>query len=312
MTQQSLTTSAPSQTTQFTHYLSLATTSKTDQQRKDALAYLTTFISSQPVNQSLPLPTGAILPKLLPLILDGSQPVRTHLLALLRLLSKSDIADRMESTLLYIRAGMTNLATSIRNDALSIFSYLLEFASEEIVSCPGGWVKTLKCFMSMMGWTMTNPTVVGVKNDGWTSAPKGNLSLGLSLSKSPSDLSRQLIILSQFLKAGLCPDVSSSSDHPQDVTQQQQANDFPLCDRQAHALPTKSDAYAHLNLFGAQRDEDEEMYNDCESRRRVFQKRFRTDVEKGIEGARKAGGEVGRAGAMMGKVLLEGLSGMEI
>lgn len=243
-------------------------------------------------------------------MLDGSQQVRTHLLPLLQLLPKNSIADRVQATLLYVRAGMTNLATSIRDDALSILSYLLEIAAEEIITCPGGWVKTLKCFMSMMGWTsLTGPsTNTATKKSGWSSVPKSNLTLG---SSSASDLPRQLLILSQFLKAGLHDNRLSEDDLFQ-VVQQQQAADFPLYDRQAHMMPTKANAYAHLNLFGAPRDEDGEIYMDRESRQRVFEKRFRKDVEKGAELAKKAGGEVGRAGSVLSKVLREGMDGFEL
>lgn len=199
---------------------------------------------------------------------------------------------------------MTNLAGSVRKDTLSILSYLLEFASDEIVICPGGWVKTLKCFITMMGWTTSAPPSTGQKRDGWSSATATN-----SIYLSSSELPQQLLVFSQFLKAGLFIDPELIAARRQ-LLQEQAVRDWPYTfDRQAHMMPTTSNAYAHLNLFGAPRDEDGEMYLDCESRQRIFAKKFRADVKRCFEAAKKTGGEVGRAGAVLGKVLMEAMEG---
>ncbi|RDW79944.1 hypothetical protein BP6252_04582 [Coleophoma cylindrospora] len=286
--QQSLSTSAPTSSAQFEHYLSLASSSKSDTQRRDALAYLTSRLSSRPVNEPLPLPTSILLPKLAPLILDGTASVRTQLLKFLRLLPSSDIGDRAEAMLLYIRAGMTHLAVDIRTDALSVMEWMLEVAPEDVVACPGGWVKTLKCFMSMMGWALSIGTTK------WTAATKA------SFGKAGKTFPRQLMVLAQFLRAGL---VEQQALPP---TASRQAL-FPLTDVNIHMIPTSSNAYAHLNLFGTPRDEEGEMYVDREGRQRVFNKLFQTAVEKGIENAKKEAGEPGRAGAVLAKVLKDGM-----
>jgi pre-rRNA-processing protein IPI1 len=267
----------------------LASSSRSDTQRRDALSYLTTQLSSQPVDAALPLPTAILLPKLLPLILDGSSSVRTNLLKFLRLLPASDVADRAESALLYIRAGMTHLAPEIRIDALAVLEWMLGIAGEDVVSCPGGWVKTLKSFMSMMGWAISSGS------SKWTSATKA------SFGKAGKAFPRQLIVLSLFLKAGLVesdalPVVGSSSGL------------FPLIDVRSHMIPTRSNAYAHLNLFSTSRDEEGEMYIDREDRQRVFQARFQPIVQVGVENAKKEGGEAGRAAAVLTKVLREGMA----
>ncbi|KAJ8067401.1 hypothetical protein OCU04_004752 [Sclerotinia nivalis] len=294
--QQSLTTSAPSNTAQFTHYLSLASTSKSDTQRKDALSYLTTQLSSQPVNEPMPLPTAIILPKLLPLILDGNASVRSQLLKFLRLLPPADIGDRVESALLYTRAGMTHLATEIRVDALAVLEWLLQVAGDDVVSCPGGWVKTLKSFMSMIGWTTSSAT------SKWSSASRVSFGISrASFEKSGKTLPRQLLVLSQFLKAGLIePDIAA-----QPTTS---SNHFPLFDVERHMIPSRANAYAHLNLFGSSRDEEGEMYIDREDRQRVFHKRFQTDVVTGVEHAKREAGEAGRAAAVLTKVLRDGMN----
>ena len=252
------------------------------------MSYLTTQLASQPVNAPIPLPTAILLPKLLPLILDGTGSVRTQLLKFLRLLPPSDIGDRAESALLYTRAGMTHLAAEIRVDALAVLEWLLEVAKEDIVTCPGGWVKTLKSFMSMMGWAISSGT------SKWTSGSKA------SFGKAGKSLPRQLLVLAQFLKAGLAEsgdDVAAAS-----------GGMFPLYDVERHMIPKRSNAFAHLNLFGSSRDEEGEMYIDREDRQRVFQKRFQGAIEVGIANAKKEAGEAGRAAAVLTKVLREGMA----
>ncbi|KUJ23433.1 uncharacterized protein LY89DRAFT_680188 [Mollisia scopiformis] len=287
--QQSLTTNAPSSSSQFSHYLSLASSSKSDTQRRDALSYLTTQLASKPVNTPMPLPTAIILPKLLPLILDGSASVRTQLLKFLRLLPDADVADRAESALLYIRAGMTHLAAEIRSDALAVLEWLLEVADDDVVACPGGWVKTLKSFMSMMGWAVSNTT------SKWTAASKA------SFGKSGKSFPKQLLVLAQFLKAGLV-------EVQDDFSVKAVRTSWPMANSQNFMIPTSSNAFAHLNLFGSSRDEEGEMYIDREDRQRVFEKNFLAAVNTGVEIAKKEGGEAGRAATVLAKVLKEGMA----
>ena len=278
----------PSSSSQFAHYLSLASSSKTDSQRRDALSYLTTQVSSLPVDRPLPLPTSILLPKLLPLILDGSSSVRTQLLKFLRLLPALDMEDRAEAALLYIRAGMTHLAVDIRVDALAVLEWLLEVAKEDVVACPGGWFKTLKSFMSMMGWATSSGT------SKWTSASKA------TFGKAGKAFPRQILVLAKFLEAGLVEE--------EVVMEVNRFSMFPLVDVHLHMIPTRSNAFAHLNLFGPPRDEEGEMYMDRESRQRVFQKHFQAAVETGMANAKTEAGEAGRAAAVLAKVLKEGMA----
>ena len=77
-------------------------------------------------------------------------------------------------------------------------------------------------------------------------------------------------------------------------------------------LPKRSNAFAHLNLFGAPRDEDSEMYVVREERQRIFQTRFHATVSSGVEAAKREGGEMGRAAAGVSKVLVAGMQGLEM
>ncbi|KAI9733219.1 MAG: rRNA processing protein [Claussenomyces sp. TS43310] len=285
--QQSLTTTAPSRVAHFTHYVSLASSSKSETQRRDALSYLATTIASQPVDAPIPVAPAVILPKLLPLILDGSANVRAQLLKLLRLMPPKDISARAEMILLYIRAGMTHLAADIRNDAVTTLEWLLESVKEETVACPGGWVKTLKAFMSMMGWTLSNGTTK------WSSLAK------VSFGKGGKSAPRHLMVLAQFLTVGLGRRLTEEMIPRTRL--------FPFWDLNVHMIPTQSNPYSYLNLFGPGRDEEGEMYTERESRQRVFSQRFQSAVEKGVENGKKEGGEIGRAAAVLGKVLAEGM-----
>jgi pre-rRNA-processing protein IPI1 len=183
---------------------------------------------------------------------------------------------------------MTHLAADIRTDALAVLEWLLEVAQEDIVTCPGGWVKTLNCFMSMMGWAVSSGSTK------WTSASKA------SFGKAGKSLPRQLLVLAQFLRAGLVESEVEAVPVGGGM--------YPLWDVERHMIPTRSNAFAHLNLFGSSRDEEGEMYIDKEDRQRVFHKRFQAAVETGISNAKKEGGEAGRAAAVLTKVLRDGMS----
>jgi pre-rRNA-processing protein IPI1 len=243
---------------------------------------------SQPVNAPIPISLAIILPKLLPLILDGSASVRSQLLKFLRLVPSKEVAERVESALLYVRAGMTHLAAEIRNDAVLTLEWLLENGGEAVVSCPGGWVKTLKAFMSMMGWAVSSGTTK------WTSAAK------TSFGKVGKAFPKQLMILAQFLIVGIGRNVTETTF--------QRASHYPLWDVELHMIPSQSSPYAHLNLFGPGRDEEGEMYTERDSRQRVFRHRFQASVEKGVENAKREGGDVGRAAAVLEKTMAESMN----
>lgn len=182
---------------------------------------------------------------------------------------------------------MTHLASEIRIFGLDVLDWLLGVAGDEVVSCAGGWVKMLKCFLSLLSWQSEATSK-------W-SAPK---SFGRSDSKIQV---KQMIALTAFLRTGLFYAQASASA----ITSE---SDFPLWQTEHHVLSERSNAYAHLNLFGAVRDEEAEMYEDREDRQRVFHDRAETAVVTGLEQATKGGGELGRAAAQLRKVVKEGMA----
>ncbi|KAL2819984.1 Rix1 complex component [Aspergillus granulosus] len=291
LNQQSLKLSAPSASTQFTHHLSLLS-SKSDSQRRDSLAHLTTTIASRPVNSPLPQPVSLLLPHLLPLILDANSGVRTNLLKLLRALPEADVADHVGQLLPYVRAGMTHLAPDIRVSSVEVLGWLVEAAGSEVVSCAGGWVKTLNCFLSVLGWH----TEASSK---WTTTEsKPAASFGKAGAKGKPQV-KVLSVLASFLDAGIGSEtVDDDGDSDMDSS-------FPIRQFRSQMIPQTAGPYVYLNLFGKPRDEEGEMYETREDRWRVFEGRFLAAVEKGIGGAKAEGGEVGRASAGVTKVLVE-------
>ncbi|PGH06130.1 pre-rRNA-processing protein IPI1 [Blastomyces parvus] len=295
LNQQSLTTSAPSASSQFTHYLSLLN-SKSESQRKDSLSYLTTAIVSRPVNSPLPQPVSVILPSLVSLVLDGSNAVRNQLLKLLKSLPAPDMEGHVPQLLPYIRAGMTHLAADIRLSSVEIISWLVATAGQEVVASPGGWIKTLNCFLSILGWH----TEESAK---WSSNRA-------SFGKAGSDgkpMVRTLQTLAEFLRSGIGAAGEHSELDESDLMENKEWS-FPLTMTAHYMLPTKSAPFAYLNLFGQPKNEEGEMYETREDRFRVFSERFLPAVERGVNLARQDGGEVGRASASVKKVLKEAIA----
>jgi len=182
---------------------------------------------------------------------------------------------------------MTHLATEIRLFGLDVLEWLLAVAGDEVVSCAGGWVKMLKCFLSLLGWQSE-------ASSKWSTAK--------SYGKADTKMQvKQMNALTSFLRAGL--------SHRQTIaTVDISDSNFPLWHTQHHVLSERSNVYAHLNLFGAARDEEAEMYEDREDRQRLFRDRAEAAIVAGLEQATKGGGELGRAGAQLRKAVKEGMA----
>ncbi|KAK4550759.1 hypothetical protein LTR36_000338 [Oleoguttula mirabilis] len=272
----------------FNHNLSLLS-SKTEPQRRDALQYLTA--ACQVAGKDLPQPASAIVSKAQPLILDGSKGVRQQLLKLFKAL-QGDIGP-LEQLLLYTRAGMTHLSTEIRLSALEVLDWLLQTQPEAVLACPGGWVKTLKTFQNLVSW-QGGLSATGATMNGKWSATKAATSLG-----SNKLLVHQLNTLATFLAAAL-----TSEPVDPNASAERAAGLFPLWHTDAHMLPKKSNPFGYLNLFGAPRDAESEVYDNAESRAEIFGELGILEAfQAGVREAKKEGGEVGRAAALIDKAL---------
>lgn len=252
------------------------------------------------MDSPLPQPVSVILPSLLPLILDASNSVRTQLLKLFRTFPDADVQDHVPQLLPYVRAGMTHLAADIRLSAVELLTWLVDVAGAEVVSSAGGWIKTMNCFFSVLGWH----TEESAK---WSA---NRASFGKSGSQG-KPMIRVLQALAEFLDAGIgAPDEDTTIHVDEEASADGGVGNwkFPLCQTAQHMVPTSAAPYAYLNLFGQPRDEEGEMYETREDRYRVFSNRFRGAVERGLENARKEGGEVGRASSNASKVLKEAVA----
>lgn len=298
LNQTTLSSSAPTSSALFTHQLSLLS-SKQDTQRKDALQSLTNSLASLPASSPLPQPAITILHKARPLLIDPSKAIRENVLKLLRALPASEIRPNVADVLIYIHIGMTHMSASIRDSSLDVLSFLLETAGAETVGCPGGWVKSLRRFMALLNWAAKAPETVAEGKDAekdrdkWTST---------SASK-PADAklrARTMTVLASFLATGLTtPDALDSAE----MRKARAARLWPMRDTDMHVIGRKANPYGYLNLFGAVRDEEGEMYDDAESRAEVYGELFHEGVLKGMKAAKREGGEVGRAGSALDKVI---------
>ncbi|KAL9092817.1 MAG: hypothetical protein Q9165_004235 [Trypethelium subeluteriae] len=290
LNQQSLATSAPSPVSQFNHHLSLLT-SKSENQRRDSLAYLTTIVASG----HLPQPLAVILEKIRPLLLDSSHAVRQQLNKLLRALPAEELTSNAGSLILLTRAGMTHLSNDVRLTALDAFEWLLETAGKEVVSLAGVWVKTLRCFLGLLGWQKIQEG--NGENAKWSTIKQARA----KLAGADKIFVKQLLALTSFLDAGIGQQEQRLS--------KPHSSSFPLWHTQFHTLPDRPNPYGYLNLSGAARDEESEAYEDRLDRQRVFKKLVLAQIEDGLEQVRKEGGEVGRAAAALRRAVNSGMTG---
>ena len=253
------------------------------------MAYLTSAVTFEP----LPQPLAVIIEKIRPLLLDGSQPVRQQLNKLLRALPAEGVPNNVGSLILHIRAALTHLSNDVRMTALEAFEWLLVAAGEEAVGAAGAWVKTLKCFLSLLGWQQHQESKDVVSKWSTVKQARARPAGGDKL------FVKQLQTFALFLDIGL--------GNKKQRGLEQQPNTFPLWHTQYHMLSTRSNPYGFLNLFGAPRDEESEAYGDWGSRQRIFKKLAFSQVGDGLEQARREGGEVGRAAATLRRTVDKGM-----
>ncbi|GAM89616.1 hypothetical protein ANO11243_076550 [Dothideomycetidae sp. 11243] len=288
--QQSLTADAPSATSQFSHSLSLLT-SKSDSQRRDALASLTNALTAATATATAQ-PAVTIILKCRPLLIDASRSVRSGALNLLRALPPSEVEAHASDILIYAHIGLTHMAADIRAAALDTLEWLLGTAGEGTVSCTGGWTGSLRRLTSVLGWT-TVAAAADNKIKGWTTAARTKID-------DVKLRSRQIGALALLLDAGLQTDRRETQ-----ALNPAQACCFPLWDLSAHRMPTKPDPYAYLGLFAEPVNATPiEATQDAQnSRAEALKTRFEEGIQRGVAEARKEGGEIGRAARSVERAL---------
>ena len=267
--------------------------SRSDAQRTESLAFLTTAVSQQANSKMLPESAATLIPKLQGLLLDTCPKVRQQLLKLLEHLPNEDVRAQTESLLLYLHAAMTTLHSDIRAYSMDALEWLLDSAGQEVVACAGGWYKTLSSFQSLLGWS----TAATDAHSGWSSHQRTSVRPGTE----HKVLRKQLLTLNRFLRTGLN---TASRDSGQTHAQSPR---FPLCHVRSHSLPERSNAYSYLNLFDKPRDDETLMMEDIEDRQRVFAMKFASAFTHGVSSMVKEGGDLGRAAGLVKKTVEDSL-----
>jgi len=289
--QQSLSETSRDATSLFNHNLSLVSSSNA-KQRENALQYLTT-VCLPSGKEGLPQSASAIVAKAQPYLLDGDKNVRTQVLKLFKALPASEIGP-LDQILLYTKAGMVHLSDDIKLFSLDVLDWLLQTNAEAVMACTGGWVKTLRTFQNLLSWHGGLMANGAVTNGKWSATKNTSNRLG-----SNKLLVHQLNTVASLLAVGLtAPAIDPLA------AAKRAALRFPLCQVDAHMIPKKSDPFGYLNLFGAVRDVEGEVYDDAEERVVVFNELGLLETfAVGAREAKKEAGEVGRAASGVEKAL---------
>lgn len=234
--------------------------------------------------------------RLLPLMTDSTGSVRNQLLKMLRAIPAPEVRSEVEKIMRYIRGAMTHISQDIKDDGLNYMEWLLDVAGDQVVESAGCWVKPLKDFESILGWTTyAKPKIASLAGkSGWTSAPRTTF----GAKKYGASYPRQMTVVAKFLECGF--------KRPEPVPWEagQWFRNFTN-------LPSMPDPYGYIGLFAPPRDEDGRMYRDREDRQAIFHTKFDEVFRKGVEDAKKEGGLAGRAAAQLDKALSNGMDDYE-
>lgn len=291
---QSLHQTAPSKIDLLSHHLSLLT-HHSDTTRRESLSYLTThLLPTLRGDGQAAIPVSVLIPALMPMILDMSRNVRSQLLTLFNTLPNGYVEMYASKIMLYITSAMTHLSPEIRTDSTKFLGWLISVSKDAIIR-DGGWAKGLRGLIGVLGWGMA----------------KDNECIGGELGARHQIKIQHLSTLLDFLQAGL---LSGHRNTPS-TEDFDDTNLLPvgLLSRMTnlHMLPTKacqSNAYSYLGLFSMVHSSDDEVeVEDLNARKRWLIGGLGKDVlynlQKGVEGVKREGGEIGRLGGRMMSIL---------
>lgn len=220
-----------------------------------------------------------------------SQEVREQAVEIIRRIPGRERRDYVEQMLPFVRAGLTHLAANVASTSLDLLQWLVDYCGEELVSCRGGWVKTLKCFLVMLRWTSET------RRSGWTFSKS---SMGDQTYQAGS-LVKCIEVLESFLRAGLSrprEDRVPMSNFPR----------FPLAGTLGAHIPTNTaGGYSCLDLFGETLDDENAECHDVETRKRILAENFQPALEQGLAALLADGGHIGLAAKEAAEVLQKGM-----
>ena len=222
--------------------------------------------------------------------------------------------------MLHIRAGLTHLSAGIRATAIEAWVWILEVAGEEVVGGKGGWLGGLKALTAGVGWGGVDTSNgggggggaragvrAGERGGGWSNLTSSSTSAG-GVARDEEERVAVLKLLVLFLRTGLVEKEGEDGEGDE-------RGDGWLWMRKvgrwdANMLPRRADAYGYLGLFGDRKDEEGEGWRDCEERAGVFVRAgWKEVVLRGVEACKREGGELGRLGGLVGRVVREALAG---
>lgn len=231
-----------------------------------------------------------ILPKILEATLVVSEDVRDAAVLVLKSIPDHLADDHIEQILPFVRAGITHLAANVAGTSLEILTWLIRSQGDRLVSCKGGWVKTLKCFLVMLRWTAE------ARTGGWTfsrSSYRDNNFQGESLVKC-------LSVLGPFLRTGLMRPRKNR-------VPMSELPDYPLSGRIGAILPTKAKGgFSCLDLFGSPLDDENCECPDVDTRKEALET-FRPALEQGLSALSQDGGPLAEAAKEAAEILRRGL-----
>ncbi|MCJ1260429.1 rRNA processing protein [Lobaria immixta] len=265
--------------------------SQNNLKRREGLAYLVNLLDSPDSQLRDAVQIHEILPHVLQLTLVVSEQVRLQAFNVLQHIPRPLIEEHMERMLPYIRSGLTHLAANVASTSLQILEWLINTCGEHLVSCRGGWVKTLKCFLVMLRWTSETRT------GRWTFS-RSSIGDGTYHAKS---LIKCLEVLALFLRTGL--------SRPQEGSvHMSEFQIFPLAGTRGALLPTSTTSgFSCLDLFGEPPDNENAECIDVDSRKGVIATAFQSALEQGLAALKQDGGSVGRAAGKAAEILRKGL-----
>lgn len=242
---------------------------------------------------------STIITALTPLMLDTSQLVRTHLLALLKLLPREQVAMYIPKILLFVNSATTHITEDIRADSTKFLEWAIGVDREGAFG-GGGWGNSLRGIAGCLGWTGGGVKAV---------IPKG---------KETKIVLQHLGTLKAVLEAGL-----ASCDNKEQDGNRIRGSGLLHGNSESHMVPNRSNVYAYLNLFSTPSANNSGGSSgeigtagsgpmamvgepeDVDSRRRYLTdgpgKGVLAVLKMGLSSLKKDGGEVGRAA---GRVLV--------
>lgn len=260
--------------------------SEDDKKRRQALEYLAGLPIAELCDA---IQVQRILPRVLQLTLVVNDQVRREAVILLRSIPLKLAAEYVEQMLPFVCAGLTHLAANVATTSLELLDWLNKTCGEQLVSCRGGWVKTLQCFLVMLRWTSEPRT------SGWVTTRS---SIG-DLTYQASSLIRCLQVLASFLEIGLRRPYEDRAEIP----------NFPLAGTLGPLLPTtKAKTFSCLGLYGELAGNENSECNDVDTRKRVLEEKFQPALEQGLAALLQDGGFVGAAAREAAEILQMGMS----